>query len=76
MTAVPGVALSSAAWIVLNGEPSDPLLLLLPLLETQMVRCGEMLENGVNLQVLSNYCDGWAAGMSAPFQPWFQSRPI
>ncbi|WP_247881521.1 hypothetical protein [Skermanella sp. TT6] len=33
---VPGSALLIAAWMVLSGEPSEPLPELLPLLETQM----------------------------------------
>ena len=36
MTAVPGVALSRAAWIDFIGEFSEPLLPLLPELETQI----------------------------------------
>ena len=47
MTAVPGVALSRAAWIDFIGEFSEPLLALLPVLETQITFFGVKLENGV-----------------------------
>jgi hypothetical protein len=44
---VPGFALSRAAWIDFIGEFSEPLLPLLPELETQITRFAAILENGV-----------------------------